>query len=104
VNFFKKLFAKSEVGVAEYYKQISEAQTKIEETRANCPHRVFEVHMYMWRPGAMHPQRICVSCDAVVPGVTEDESNKAWLEWSNEMQNNSNNLANNIVNLGNKTE
>jgi hypothetical protein len=70
------------MGLADYYKQIADAQTKIEELRAKCEHRIFEVHMYMWRPGAMHPQRICTSCDAIVPGVTERETEQAWLDWN----------------------
>lgn len=80
-SFYEKLFQKSESDIAEYYKQISDAQAKIEEIKAKCPHNLFEVHMYMWRPGAMQPQRICTSCSAVIPGVTQEETDKAWQEW-----------------------
>lgn len=80
-HYYESLFAKKEKGIADYYEEIRSAQGKIEEIRSKCPHANVEVHMYMWRPGAMTPQRICTSCDAVVPGVTQVEESIAWAEW-----------------------
>jgi uncharacterized protein with PIN domain len=80
-SFYEKLFTVPEPGIGDYYKQIKDAQGKIAELQAKCNHMIFKVHMYMWRPGAMQPQRICNSCNAVVPGITEEEANKAWEEW-----------------------
>ena len=73
---------KKEFSIQDYYQQIADAQKKIEELRAVCNHLEFQVNMYMWRPGAMQPQRICKACDAVVPGITEEETKKAWDEWT----------------------
>ena len=75
-----------ESNVAEYYEQIRKAQSKIQQIQAACSHLIFEIHMYMWRPGAMNPQRICKACNAVLPGITPEEEVKAWDEWKTQIQ------------------
>jgi len=76
----------SEMSVSEYYEQIRKAQSKIQQIQAKCLHLVFEIHMYMWRPGAMQPQRICKACNKVLHGITEEETKNAWEEWKIQIQ------------------
>lgn len=77
-DYYEKLFAERAKTVQDYQLQITHAQEKIKELQSKCVHDNFKVMFYSWRPGAMQPTRICDSCSAVVPGVTEEESNSLW--------------------------
>lgn len=76
--YYEKLMATEPKTVRDYQYQISVAQEKIKELQAKCEHINFKVMFNSWRPGAMQPARICDSCAAVVPGITEEESQKLW--------------------------
>ena len=74
-------FPKETKTVQEYQTEIMETRAKIRELQDKCTHPNYEVHMYMWRPGAMHPQRLCTTCEALLPGTTQEETDAAWAEW-----------------------
>lgn len=67
--------------VAEYQKEMADIQEKVRLIQAACPHIMYEVAMYSWRVGTMNPSRICVDCKAVIPGITDEETKKAWAEF-----------------------
>jgi hypothetical protein len=56
------------------YDKITAAQKEIEEIRAKCTHPKYKVGWYSWRIGAMDPKRLCVDCDQILEGVTEEEA------------------------------
>jgi len=60
---------------------IHKHQTRIDKIRKECPHLIYEVVMYMWRPGAMHPQRICTECGDTIPGITYQEDKACWKDY-----------------------
>ena len=59
--------------VDKLYTQIEEAQKNLDTIRQECKHEKFRLGLYSWRVGSVVPQRICEECDAVVPGITEEE-------------------------------
>lgn len=77
---YDKVFNQRELTVYDYQKQIAEAQDKIAALQAKCEHRETEVVMYMWRPGAMQPQRVCQSCSHVSE-ASDEETIKLWTQW-----------------------
>lgn len=81
-DFYEKKFAKRAQTVGDYQLQILHAQEKIKELQTKCQHEEFQVAFYSWRPGAMNPARICTSCQALVEGVTEEESKQLWDSWN----------------------
>jgi hypothetical protein len=80
--YYEKVFEKRETTIYDCYDIIRAAEKKIQEIRMACPHTQTYLGMHMWRPGAFDAQKICVSCDAVVPGITEEQRKKVWDEWN----------------------
>ena len=80
-EYYEKLFGLKSDTVQDYQAAIQNAQQKIKELQDKCKHESFTVMFYSWRVGSYHPQRVCDSCNAVVPGITEEEQAKQWKEW-----------------------
>lgn len=67
------------------YRDIIETcNQRIKDIQTGCEHDNCDLGMYMSRPGAMSPQRICADCDAIVPGITEEEAAPIWDEFNKE--------------------
>jgi hypothetical protein len=77
-KYYEKLWKKDSKTVREHYQEINNAQLKIAEIQSNCKHAYWRVGMYSRRPGATSPQRLCCSCEMVIPGITVDECYEAW--------------------------
>jgi hypothetical protein len=68
--------------VHEIYPIIQAYEARRDELRANCKHVSSTPKMYMWRVGSFNPYLICDECDALVHGITEEQSKAVWEEWS----------------------
>jgi hypothetical protein len=56
---------------------IRKSEEEIKSIRAACKHEDgYEVLMYSWRVGAIHPQRICNVCQGVISGITAEETKR----------------------------
>lgn len=55
------------------YNTLRATENQIAKLRAKCKHKSFRIGWYSWRIGNMDPQRLCNTCDAIVPGLTEKE-------------------------------
>lgn len=75
-DHYERQMVKRAETVQDYQLQIQHAQEKIAELQAKCKHDSFTVMFWSYRPGAMHPARVCDKCNALVPGITEQESNE----------------------------
>jgi len=85
-DYYEQLFAKEEKTIQDYEQIITHAQIKIQELQAQCNHAKVQVGMFMSRPGCVMPTKICMSCNMPVPGITQEESDRAWEEWNKTMQ------------------
>ena len=80
--YYEKVFEKRDTTIQDCYDIIRAAERKIEQLRAACPHTGTRLGMFMSRPGAFHPSILCTSCDAVVPGITDEQSKQVWDDWN----------------------
>jgi hypothetical protein len=85
-DYYEKLFAKKDKTISDYEQIITHAQGKIQEIQSKCDHSKVQVGMYMFRPGSVIPTKICMSCNAPVEGITQEETDKAWADWNKTMQ------------------
>jgi hypothetical protein len=67
--------------VPELQQEIQTLQNQIGEIQKNCSHPAYEVVMYSWRPGAHYPSRVCDVCQALISGLTEEESKNCWTDF-----------------------
>jgi len=81
-SYYEQIFAKKETNIQDCYNVIREMEQRIETLRAACPHPESRPTMFMARPGAFHPCRLCTSCDAVVPGITDEEAKQMWQDFN----------------------
>ena len=59
--------------VAELLTIITDAQLELSQIRFTCNHPSYYVGWWSWRPGAIHPSRICNECLNLIPGITPEE-------------------------------
>lgn len=67
--------------VVEIQTQIQSLNAELDGIRMKCQHPGFTVEMWSWRPGAMHPERICTECLGIAPGITPEEAEACWKYW-----------------------
>jgi hypothetical protein len=64
--------------VADYENDIQFAQMEISRIQQSCKHdNGYFCGMYSWRIGSGYPTRMCNQCLTTLPGITEEESEKA---------------------------
>ena len=80
-NYYEKLFAKYPRTVQDYQLQILHAQEKILELQNKCTHESSSPVMWMSRPGAFNPAKVCNSCNAYLGEPTREESDLLWKEF-----------------------
>lgn len=86
-DYYEKMFIKRGKTVQDYQLQILHAQEKIMELQKQCKHERFTPVSMFWRTGSFFPQRVCNSCNAIVEGITEEESEKVWDDWNKPLTN-----------------
>jgi hypothetical protein len=55
------------------YAKMRAGESEIEYLRENCPHPGRKMIDYMWRPGTVRVQALCVDCDKVLGDPTAEE-------------------------------
>lgn len=53
------------------YDDIRQAESKLKELRASCPHTDTHTGNYSYRPGSYDPAKICSDCGEVVEVITQ---------------------------------